>query len=123
MPLLTLDQIESLCADALKRAGASDEQAANRRRRYRDFWGRDEKPAPLRARIQQPHPTPPDAYRHFEHLLTSPWPAALSDDPLRPNARADPGHPPLLGPRTQIQADPPRNQAPPPNQELSRTMN
>jgi (2R)-3-sulfolactate dehydrogenase (NADP+) len=28
MPVLTLDQIESLCADALKRAGASDEQAA-----------------------------------------------------------------------------------------------
>ena len=27
MPVLTLDQIESLCADALKRAGASDEQA------------------------------------------------------------------------------------------------
>ena len=28
MPVLTLDQIESLCFDALKRAGASDEQAA-----------------------------------------------------------------------------------------------
>ena len=28
MPVLTLDQIESLCADALRRAGASDEQAA-----------------------------------------------------------------------------------------------
>jgi (2R)-3-sulfolactate dehydrogenase (NADP+) len=28
MPVLTLDQIESLCANALKRAGASDEQAA-----------------------------------------------------------------------------------------------
>ena len=28
MPVLTLKQIESLCADALKRAGASDEQAA-----------------------------------------------------------------------------------------------
>ena len=28
MPVLTLDQIESLCADALTRAGASDEQAA-----------------------------------------------------------------------------------------------
>ena len=27
MPVLTLDQIESLCADALKRAGASDEKA------------------------------------------------------------------------------------------------
>ena len=27
MPVLTLDQIESLCFDALKRAGASDEQA------------------------------------------------------------------------------------------------
>ena len=28
MPVLSLDQIESLCFDALKRAGASDEQAA-----------------------------------------------------------------------------------------------
>ena len=28
MPVLTLDQIESLCVDALKLAGASDDQAA-----------------------------------------------------------------------------------------------
>ena len=28
MPVFTLNQIESVCADALKRAGASDEQAA-----------------------------------------------------------------------------------------------
>ena len=28
MPILTLDQIDALCADALRRAGASDEQAA-----------------------------------------------------------------------------------------------
>ena len=28
MPILSLTEIESLCSDALKRAGASDEQAA-----------------------------------------------------------------------------------------------
>ena len=28
MPILTLDQIDALCADALRGAGASDEQAA-----------------------------------------------------------------------------------------------
>ena len=36
MPVLTLDQIESLCADALKRAGASDEQAAIVAEEFRD---------------------------------------------------------------------------------------
>ena len=35
MPILTLDQIDALCADALRRAGASDEQAPIDIKNYR----------------------------------------------------------------------------------------